>query len=84
MPNPKKKLPADLKSLARAYTDLSLNTLGTIVANGSEGGKIAAIQQLLDRGWGRPVSKTEHTGEDGGDIRITIRNIIAKAEAKKK
>lgn len=44
--------------------------------------RVKAIGMLLDRGWGRPVSKTEHTGEDGGDIRITIRNIIEEAKKK--
>jgi hypothetical protein len=29
---------------------------------------------LLDRGWGRALQS--HVGEDGGDIRVTIRQII--------
>jgi hypothetical protein len=29
---------------------------------------------LLDRGWGR--APQVHSGEDGGDIRITIRQLI--------
>ena len=45
--------------------------------------KVQAVKIMFDRGWGRPVTKTEHTGEDGGDIRITIRNIIAEAAAVK-
>jgi hypothetical protein len=35
---------------------------------------VAASQALLDRGWGRPPQV--HSGEDGGDLRITIRQIV--------
>ena len=45
--------------------------------------KVQAVKVMFDRGWGRPISKTEHTGEDGGDIKITIRNIISEAAKKK-
>jgi hypothetical protein len=36
-----------------------------------------AATSLLDRGWGK--APVQLTGEDGGDIRITIRQIIANA-----
>jgi hypothetical protein len=36
-----------------------------------------AASTLLDRGWGK--APVQLTGEDGGDIRITIRQIIANA-----
>ena len=29
---------------------------------------------LLDRGWGKPPQS--HTGEDGKDIRVTVRNLV--------
>jgi hypothetical protein len=40
----------------------------------NEGARVAAAVALLDRGWGKPAQM--HTGEDGGDIRITIRKIF--------
>jgi hypothetical protein len=33
---------------------------------------------ILDRGWGK--APQEHTGPDGGDIKVTIRQIIEKTE----
>jgi len=46
------------------------------MVNGSEAGQIAACQQLLDRGWGRPISKTEVAGVDGdNEIRVVLRTI---------
>jgi hypothetical protein len=68
--------------LARAYTNVGIQTLGNYI-NGPEVDpeiKVQAIKIMFDRGWGRPVSKTEHTGEDGGDIKITIRNIIEESK----
>jgi hypothetical protein len=43
-------------------------------AKAPPGARVAAATVLLDRGWGR--APQEHTGPDGGDIRITIRQII--------
>jgi hypothetical protein len=37
-----------------------------------------AAAHLLDRGWGK--APQEHTGEGGGDIRVTIRQIIVNAD----
>jgi hypothetical protein len=36
--------------------------------------RVAAATSLLDRGWGKPDQA--HTGPDGGDIKVTIRQII--------
>lgn len=36
--------------------------------------RLRASDLLLQRGWGKPVQPV--SGEDGGDIRITIRNIL--------
>jgi hypothetical protein len=70
------KAPPDLRSLARSHTELSIQTLAGIARNGtSEQARVSAASALLDRGWGR-VSQV-HSGEDGGSIRVTIRQIIA-------
>jgi len=64
-----------LRSLARAHTELSVQTLAGIARNGtSEQARVAAAQALLDRGWGKAIQP--HTGEEGGHIRIVIRQII--------
>jgi hypothetical protein len=68
------RLPIDLRSLARPHTEMALRQLAGIAENGeSEAARVSACAHLLDRGWGKP--NQPHTGEDGGDIRVTIRTI---------
>jgi hypothetical protein len=75
MPNPKRKPPVDLGSLARSYTEVSIRQLGAIAANSdSDSARCTAIGMLLERGWGKPAQPI--TGADGGELRITIRTII--------
>src|SRR3954470_16614773 len=73
---PRKRIPADLRSLARSHTALSIKVLAGIAQNGqTDAARVAAATALLDRGWGRPPQA--HTGEDGeGDIRVVIRHIV--------
>jgi hypothetical protein len=48
------KAPADIRSLARSYTDLAISTLAGIAQNGEqESARVAAANSLLDRGWGK-------------------------------
>jgi hypothetical protein len=42
------------------------------------GGIVSAANALLDRGWGG--APQPHGGEDGGDVRITIRNIVESGD----
>src|SRR3954449_7616917 len=70
------KTPADLRSLARSYTEMGVRVLAGI-ANSKEhpaSARVAAVTALFDRGWGRP--NQQHTGADGGDITVVIRHII--------
>ena len=61
---PRKRLPADLRSLARGHTALSIKVLAGIAQNGqTDAARVAAATALLDRGWGRPPQA--HTGEKG-------------------
>jgi hypothetical protein len=39
---------------------------------------VSAASALLDRGWGK--APQPHSGEDGGDIRITIRQILESGD----
>ena len=73
------KAPADLRSLARSHTELSIQTLAGIARNStSDQARVSAAQALLDRGWGKAAQV--HSGEDGGDIQVVIRQIIDVAE----
>ena len=40
--------------------------------------RVSAAGILLDRGWGKAIQP--HTGEEGGDIRVVIRQIIDSTE----
>ena len=84
-PNRNRRKAPDLKSLARGYTEQGIAVLGAYISSPTIEPeiKVQAVKVMFDRGWGRPISKTEHTGEDGGDIKITIRNIISEAAKKK-
>ena len=62
-----------MRSLARAHTELGIQTLAGIARNStSDTARVSAAQAFLDRGWGKPAQP--HTGEDG-DIRVTLRTI---------
>jgi len=72
---PKKKLPTDLKSLARSHTGISINTLSGIAKSGtSEAARVSAAIALLDRGWGKP--NQPHEAKIDGDLTITIRKML--------
>jgi len=74
-PSQMTKATTDLRSLARAHTELSIQTLAGIARNStSDAARVSAAQALLDRGWGKAIQP--HTGEDSGDIRVVIRQII--------
>lgn len=71
------KMPADIRSLCRAYTDETVRIVAGIVRaqETPAATRIAGIAMLWERGWGK--APTTHTGPDGeGDIRVTIRHII--------
>ena len=80
-PLPRKRLPANLRSLARGHTEMALRTLAGIASSGeSESARVAAAVHLLDRGWGKPAQT--HTDADGeGKIRVVIRHIVEGRDA---
>src|SRR5262245_38913076 len=73
-PLPRKKIPADLRSLARGHTELCIRVLAGIVSQEGvpRAARVSAAGILLDRGWGSgPASKN-----DGEQVTIVIRRII--------
>ena len=80
---PKKRLPTDLKSLARAHTSISIDTLSGIAKSGTqEAARVSAAIALLDRGWGKPNQPTENKIE--GKVEIVLRDLAAELSKKKK
>jgi hypothetical protein len=79
-PLPRKKIPANLRSLARGHTELCVKVLAGIVSQEAvpAAARVSAAGILLDRGWGR--APQHHAGEDGKDIHVTIRKMIGRDE----
>ena len=73
---PRKKIPTDLRSLARGHTELCIKVLAGIVSQEAvpPAARVSAAGILLDRGWGR--APQVHSSEDGGSIQVIIRQII--------
>ena len=71
------KVPADLRSLARAHTEAAVQTLAGIMRhpNSPPSARVRAATVLLDRGWGRPVQPI--AGRDEQPLRVFIRNIVS-------
>ena len=74
----RKAIAADIRSLCRAYTAESIRHLAAIMRQQefAPAARVAACIALLDRGWGR--APQAHTGKDGDDIRVTIRQIVER------
>ena len=73
------KAPADIRSLARAHTELAIQTLAGIARNStSDAARVQASGMLLDRGWGKPAQV--HSDAEGGPIQVIIRQIIDSAQ----
>lgn len=49
------KATAELKAIAREYTEQAVETLAQIMQTSeSDAARVAAVNALLDRGWGKP------------------------------
>jgi hypothetical protein len=81
---PRKKIPADLRSLARCHTEMGVKVLAGIASaeDAPPAARVAAVTALFDRGWGKAIQP--HVGDDGGsNLRVVIRHItdvIGEAE----
>ena len=65
------KSTADIKALARKAAPVAIKELTRLATKAeSEGTRVAAIKELLDRGYGRASKPLEHTG--GGNLTVTI------------
>ena len=75
-PLPRRAISADIRSLSRSYTAEAIRHLAAIMRQReySPAARVAAASAILDRGWGKPPQA--HVGQDDGDIRVTIRQIL--------
>lgn len=66
------KATADIKTMAQAYGPEAIETLARIMRNPeSQKVQVAAIKELLDRGYGKAVQAIEASGPEGGPINVT-------------
>jgi hypothetical protein len=87
MTETKRKTPdtlANMRSLARGFTDASIKVLGGYVTGEQTEPniRISAARELLDRGWGKPNQPTE-TKLDG-KVEIILRDIAVEIRKKQK
>ena len=76
-PLPRKKIPADLRSLARSHTEMGVKVLAGIASaeDAPPAARVAAVTALFDRGWGKALQP--HVGDDGnGSITVVIRRLV--------
>lgn len=88
-PGGRPKTLARVQDLAREYTETSIKVLGEIMEDEDERGatRIAAIQVLLDRGWGKPLQridmgKTNYEDMTDAELEACIVEKEAELEAK--
>jgi hypothetical protein len=69
-----KKVPFDLRSACRSYTEGNIKQLVMIATNKDNPPEVQmkAIGMLLERGWGRPQQELKTDSE----IRVTIRKML--------
>ena len=63
----------EIRSLARSYTEMAIQTLAGIAQNGEqEAARVRAAEALLDRGWGKPTQPVDGDGE-GGPVQLVVK-----------
>jgi hypothetical protein len=70
-PGGRPKLPPHIREMARALTEEAIETAAQIMRDPAETGsaRMAAVNAILDRGWGKPAQPVDGDGE-GGPIRF--------------
>lgn len=64
---------ADIKALAMSYTEEAFEALIGVARNSeSDAARVAAIKEILDRGYGKSRQAVEHSGADGEKLVIQI------------
>jgi len=79
------KAPANIRSLARAYTESCIKRIEGLAEKAqSESVRLDANRALLDRGWGRPKETTEISGPDGDPLAFVVRTIMEGSKPPRK
>jgi hypothetical protein len=64
-PGGRPKQVAEVKALARTFTELAIKTLASIAksSKATDAARVSACVALLDRGWGKPDKMHHHDGD---------------------
>ena len=65
------KATAEIKAVAQKHGRKAINRLVKLLKSENEGTQIKAAIELLDRGYGRPITPTELSGPDGAPLTPT-------------
>lgn len=67
--NARARVVSDVREHSRIYSGEALEALADVMRSAKDSkARVAAANSLLDRAWGRPAEKLEHTGADGAPI----------------
>ena len=65
------KATAEIQDLARQYTDEAVRELARLATKAeSEAARVAAIKEILDRGYGKSKQPLEHSGSIGHEATL--------------
>jgi hypothetical protein len=80
------KVPTEIGSLARAFTERGIQILGGIAENNPDDRvKMEALEMLFNRGWGTATQEVKHSGVGAsGAHEIIIRHITEGVKAPKR
>ena len=71
-PGAPNKLTRDIKAMAAEHGPAALAKIVSLMGSKDQRVAMAAAQELLNRGYGRPAQPTEHSGPDGAAIPHSI------------
>lgn len=60
----------DIREMAMEHVDVALAALVVNLSSPTSG--VSAAKEILDRAFGKPVAKNEHSGPDGQPIPISV------------
>lgn len=75
------KVTADIKEIAQGFGEEAITHLVEIARDGDapHAARVAAVREILDRGYGKARQELEHVGKDGGAIITRVERVVIDA-----
>lgn len=76
------KTPTQIKSLARSHTETAIKVLAGIMeqSDAPPAARVAAVNSLLDRGWGKAAQPLTGGDEDDAPIQVINKILLVAAD----